>query len=158
MIEIVREHLIPAAYAVLPPAMASGHATAMLVAIGWQESRFLHRRQINGPARGYWQFELGGAVTGILSHHRTREPLRAAMDALGYRFSPTPHWAHSTIEHNDVLAAVFARLLLWTLPQPLPDRTDPDGGWLQYVRGWRPGRPHPATWSQAWLEGWRAIV
>ena len=28
----------------------------MLLAIGLQESRFVHRRQIGGPACGFWQF------------------------------------------------------------------------------------------------------
>ena len=41
----------------LLPGMDSAKARVMLLAIGLQESRFEHRRQIGGPARGFWQFE-----------------------------------------------------------------------------------------------------
>lgn len=155
MIEIIRAHILPAAYRLLPPEMESEAATAMLIAIGWQESRFVHRKQISGPAKGFWQFERGGGVAGVLSHPSTRDHVRDAMDALKYPFSPTPHWAHTTLTDNDILAAVFARLLLWTVPHALPDRQSPNDGWHQYISGWRPGRPHPETWAEAWVEGWR---
>jgi hypothetical protein len=41
----------------LLPFMDSPKARVLSAAIGHQESRFIHRRQINGPARGFWQFE-----------------------------------------------------------------------------------------------------
>ena len=48
----------------LPDRMLSDEAVTMMLAIGYQESRFEHRRQIRGPARGFWQFEHGGGVVG----------------------------------------------------------------------------------------------
>lgn len=154
MIDHVRRFILPAAYDLLPPVMASDQATAMLLAIGWQESRFAYRRQVNGPARGFWQFESGGGVAGVLSHQDTKTLARKALVALAYPHEPTPHGVHMALEHNDVLAAVFARLLLWTLPGTLPQKFEPDTGWFQYVSGWRPGKPHPDVWSQSWSMGW----
>src|SRR5690606_27518522 len=52
----------------LPSRMDTPKARLMLLAIGLQESRFDHRRQIGGPARGLWQFERGGGVRGVLRH------------------------------------------------------------------------------------------
>ena len=54
---------------------------------------------------------------------------------------------YDRLEHDDVLAAGFARLLLLTDPRPLPDVTDVDGAWAYYLRNWRPGKPHPETWA-----------
>lgn len=154
MIDHIRRYIIPAAYDLLPPSMASEQATGMLMAIGWQESRFAHRRQVNGPARGFWQFEVGGGVAGVLRHADTKTLARRALIALAYPHEPTPHGVHMVIENNDVAAAIFARLLLWTLPGPLPTVVQPDEGWNQYLAAWRPGRPHQDTWKQSWNVAW----
>src|SRR5690606_35531315 len=67
-LDVVVEQAIWPAYALLPSRMDSDRATVMLLAIGLQESRFEHRRQIKGPARGFWQFERGGGVRGVMTH------------------------------------------------------------------------------------------
>lgn len=123
----------------------------MLLAIGLQESRFEHRRQVGGPARGFWQFELGG-IRGVLSHKASKEPAGGVLDALAYNRDPAD--SYQAIEHNDVLACCYARLLLWTLPDPLPKRGEADEGWRQYVEAWRPGKPHRATWDAYFEESW----
>lgn len=149
----VRKHIVPAAFALLPAPMTSPEAVRLVMAIGWQESRFQHRRQIGGPASGFWQFETAG-VSGVLSHTESRDLVRSALKALEYPHEPTPYGCHLAIEHNDILACIFARLLVWTLPEPLP--TTAEAGWLQYLRAWRPGRPHHETWAQAWAVGGEA--
>ena len=58
-------YTLPSAFALLPPAMDTPDARVLLLAIGLQESKFSHRLQIGGPARGYWQFEQGGGVRGV---------------------------------------------------------------------------------------------
>jgi hypothetical protein len=148
----IRLAVLPVVFDLLPET-ASSEASAMLVAIGWQESRFVHRRQVNGPARGYWQFELGG-IHGVLSHPSTRVTVREVMGQMGYPKTATPLLCHDAIQHNDVMAGCFARLLLWTLPQALPTRDQPEVGLAQYLAAWRPGKPHPETWAQAWAHGW----
>lgn len=130
------------ALAELPERMTSDAARVMLVAIGLQESRLTWRRQrAGGPARGLWQFERS-AVRGVLVHEASRSVARRACERRGLPATATAVWL--AIETDDVLAAVFARLLLWTDPLPLPD--DMDAGWSYYLRNWRPGKPHPQTW------------
>ena len=149
MIEIVVDHIIPAAYAVLPPIMNSPNATAMVLACGLQETKFRDRRQIGGgPGRGFWQFERGGGVKGIVTHPDTRDYLRAALVALRYEKAiGQTLMIYQALEHNDVLAAVMARLNLWWLPSALPKRDDVDGSWSQYIKAWNPGAPHRSTWD-----------
>jgi len=150
--------VIRPALGLLPEPMHTPRAEAMLLCIALQESRCTHRRQINGPARGLYQFELGGGVTGVLTHHASREHIRDALAALAY---PPDQWdpahCYEAIEHNDLLATVFARLLLWTHPAPLCGPEDSEGAWTQYLATWRPGRPHRATWGDFYAEAWRIV-
>lgn len=158
MIEIFHAHIIPAALSVLPPEMDTIPARAILLAIGLQESRFEHRRQINGPARGMFQFEYGGGLAGVMTHRATRGHLDAALCAQRYEgVIDEPARLFTAIEHNDVLACVCARLLLWTLPGALPDRYQPMTAWDQYLQAWRPGKPHMSTWRGYWADAWELV-
>lgn len=137
--------------------LRSDAARAMMVAIALQESRIKHRKQIGGPARGFWQFEVNG-VRGVLNHAKTQPKIHEVLSALDY---PPEHWTpgncHVAIEHNDVLAAAFARCNLWWLLGPLPRRSDPGEGWRQYMEAWRPGRPHRQTWDSLYEQAWDAV-
>ncbi len=158
MIDLAVRHVVPAAMAVLPRHLDSLEARAMLIAIGLQESRFLYRRQTNfGPARGFWQFEKNG-IRGVSKHSLTMGHLHAALREMRYEslIGQTAN-LHYAIEDNDVLAAVFARLLLWTVPKPLPGRNDALAGWDQYLAGWRPGAPHADTWEAHYNEAWDRV-
>lgn len=159
MIAIISRHVLSAAFAVLPPAMNTPAAKAMLLAIGLQESRFMFRRQQNfGPARGFWQFEKSG-VRGVMKHTATMGHLNAALRALRYEgFIGQTANLHYAIEDNDALAAVFARLLLWTVPGALPSREQSDVAWGQYIAGWRPGKPHRPTWDALFAEAWDRVT
>jgi hypothetical protein len=151
-------HVIPAAFALLPPSMRSNPATAMLLAIGMQESRFAHRRQRPaGPARGFWQFERGGGVHGVLTHPASATHARHVLDKLRYHDADEGQVYHA-LEHNDVLACAFARLLLWTAPKPLPSNPHvPEPGWAYYLNLWRPGKPHPQTWAGCYGVAWDLV-
>lgn len=149
--------VIPAAFHLLPKEMGTRHAIAFLLAIALQESKCCHRRQIRGPARGFFQFEKGGGVKGVLSHPSSRPHAEAVMRALAYPDTAV-ETAYAAIEHNDVLAAAFARLLLWTDPAPLPAQDDPSTAWQVYLRTWRPGRPHPETWADHYRTAWTQVV
>lgn len=158
MIDQALRSIVPCAYSVLPTAMRSSAATAMLLSIGLQESRFLHRRQIEGPARGFWQFERGGGIKGVMTHPKTTGPLATALTEMRYASVINDAFKlHAIVEHNDVVAAVFARLLLWTVPGALPGRDEPGKAWSQYIEGWRPGRPHRETWNNYFVEAWARI-
>lgn len=138
----------------LPRQMTSDRALVMLYAIGLQESRFEHRRQVikrggklvpEGPAKGFWQFERGGGCKGIVEHQATRFWAHHLCASRGVAFNATAIW--NAIEHDDVLAAGCARLLLFADPRVLPDITDEQGAWNLYIRQWRPG-----AWSRGTTE------
>lgn len=141
-----------AALGLLPRQMASVEAEVLLLAISLQEDPEQLRAQRvivggrarKGPARGLWQFEQGGGVAGVLTHAASRFWARKACEWRGVRATPAAVWR--ALETDDVLAAIFARLLLFTDPRPLPSVADADGAWRYYLRNWRPGKPHPRKW------------
>lgn len=156
-LEEITAQAINPALALLPGSMDTPRARVPLLAIGLQESRFEHRRQLvgtpprpAGPAMSFWQFELGtraskGGVWGVYLHSASAGFLRQLCVARGVQHSPADIWR--AIEHDDVLAAGLARLLLWTDALPLPALGDEAGAWDLYARRcWRPGKPHPETW------------
>src|SRR3546814_10617520 len=67
--EYILGFAIEPAIDLLGPQFGSVDAERMLLAIGLQESRFLHRAQIGGPARGYWQFERDRKSKRLKSSH-----------------------------------------------------------------------------------------
>jgi len=152
----IRERAIAPALALLPARMNSAAAEVQMLAIGLQESRFEHRRQIGGPARGFWQFEQGGGVRGVLRHHSSREHAQAVCRARSV--IATESAVYAALEHDDVLAAAFARLLLWTDPKPLPAIGDEQGAWDLYLRVWRPGKPHRHTWNALYAQAMEEVT
>ncbi len=127
-------------------------ARAMLWAIGRQEGRMFHRRQLGGPARGLWQFERGGGVRGVLLHPSSDDHARKLCEAR--HVGAIAAAVYPRLEHDDVLACGFARLLLYTDPKPLPAPipANEEAGWAYYLRNWRPGKPHRDTWGDFWKE------
>lgn len=136
---------IDEALLLLPAKMDSKQARVMMIAIGLQESRFEHRRQIGGPARGFWQFEKSGGVRGVLRHPATKLHALAVCNAVDIHAREDD--VYQGLEHDDVLAAAFARLLLFSDPKPLPEFGDAEDAWVYYLRTWRPGKPYRHTWD-----------
>lgn len=151
----IRNGPMAEALLLLPARMTSPQSEVMLLAIGLQESRFTHRRQIGGPARGFWQFERGGGVAGVLRHSSSREHAVRICDACGV--PAVAEQVYHRLERDDVLAAAFARLLLWTDPQRLPDLGDAEGAWQLYIRTWRPGKPHRHTWDALYAQALEVV-
>lgn len=143
MIKLLKE-----AFSYLPPNMTTPAAGQMVLAIVYQESNGIYRRQLgNGPARGLAQFELGGGVKGVMTHEASKDLaaeicVKRGVDPKNFR----QVW--SALEIDDVLALALARLLLWTDRGALP--TTQSDGWLTYLRVWRPGKPHPEKWAASW--------
>lgn len=147
--EILQKAILPA-FDILPRGMDTPQARVMLLAIGLQESRFQYRRQIGGPARGFWQFEEGtrqtrGGVYGVYLHDSSRYWLDRLCASRGVQFLPDV--IYRTLDQDDVLAAGVARLMLFTDPRRLPATDDVDGAWDLYLRTWRPGKPRPEAWA-----------
>lgn len=90
-----------------------------------------------GPARSLWQMEQGGGVKGVLHHNSTGALIDDICDRFEVSNSTVSCW--KAIEENDVLAACFARLLLWSDPKEMPTVSDADGAFDLYLRTWRPG-------------------
>jgi hypothetical protein len=139
----------------LPPALDSKPAWAVLYAIARQESRLDARRQIGGPARGFWQFELGG-IRGVLNHRASGPLIRSVLDRLDYNYAPET--SYNAVDDNDVLAFSFARCLLWSDPRPLPGQHESETGWEIYLDCWRPGAPRYATWAAFYKQAWEVAL
>lgn len=129
----------------------------LMLAIGLQESRLTMRRQLvgsppkpTGPAAGLWQFERGGGVRGVLTHDASKHKARGLCAARAVPAETGTVW--DMLPHDDVLAAGFARLLLYTDPAPLPAPGEVDAAWNYYIRNWRPGKPHRQTWDALYAQ------
>ena len=134
-------------------------AEKYLLSFGLQESRLLEtiQRAANGRplptlARSLWQMEKSGGVRGVLTHASTAW-FRQLLTEADWPLSEDA--LHYVLAYNQSLAAVAARALLWTDPQPLRD--DEAYAWEYYMRVWRPGKPHPDTWPGFWQEAQLAL-
>ncbi|MFY3333355.1 hypothetical protein ACOTEH_24035 [Achromobacter xylosoxidans] len=159
-LKTIIDNAITPALALFPASMDIPAARVMLLAIGLQESRFMYRQQIGGPARGFWQFEKGtratrGGVWGVYLHPASEDHLAALCKARSVACNPDS--IYTALEYDDVLAAGVARLLLWTDPKALPAIGDADAGWALYLRTWRPGKPHPKTWPALYAQAVAAL-
>jgi len=152
----VRDDIIPKAAALLPGIPFTPESNVLLLAIGLQESRFTHRYQIKGPARGFWQFEAGGGTRGVLTHARTRTVADRLVETR-HPFILSYRRINEALAKDDGLACAFARLLLWTDPKPLPKLGEPEQAWQYYLRNWRPGKPHRKTWDDLYSRAWGAV-
>lgn len=139
----------------LPSRMDTPAARLMMLAIQKQEDPEERRYQVvrrteatglenivgertaKGPARSLWQMEEGGGVKGVLSHAKTYPYIAEVLMQFDIAARTTACWL--AIEHNDALAACFARLLLWSDPKKMPAINDPEGAFDLYLRTWRPG-------------------
>lgn len=151
--EIVAGAINPA-LALLPADMDTPAARVQMLATGLQESRFVDRRQLVGrpprpvgPAKSFWQAERGGGmVHGVRLHAATSAAAAHLYQARGVPARDGAIW--DGIEHDDVLAAGLARLLLWSDPGRLPLMGDIEGAWRLYLRTWRPGAYDHGTPAQ----------
>lgn len=147
---------------------ATKEAKRQTLAMGGQESRLVYRDQITngpnviGPATGLWQFEKMGGTLGVIRHNATKHIAATLCREAGLPFTqtkdgpePSADAAWRRFVEDDMLACAFARLLLYTDPRPVPSTQTE--GWACYLRTWRPGKPHPATWPAQWEEAEAAL-
>lgn len=149
--------------AAMGPRMASDEARVMLLAIAHQESALTDRRQVGRDghwldklARGWWQFESGGGVAGVMNHPATAGVAHAFCEQLAIPWDQGS--IHEALAWNDRLACVFARLLLFSDPSPLPPLGDANAAWEVYQRNWRPGKPHPNAWPSNYNRALAAVT
>lgn len=131
-------------------------ARVLLLAIAGQESGWTLRRQQGGPAHGFWQFERGGGVRGVLNHPASAHHATKLCTTLSV---PTDEQTvYEKLVWNDRLSTAFARLLLWTDPNALPEVGAQDEAWEYYERNWRPGRPRPESWPERYLSACQSLA
>lgn len=133
-------------------------ARVLLLAIAGQESAWVHRVQVGGPAHSFWQFEEGGGVLGVLTHRATRDKIKAVCAALEVPCTTEEVYAMMALPEHDDLSSCMARLLLWTDPRPLPAVGDRATSWEYYMRLWRPGLPRPETWDNRYATAQALVV
>lgn len=139
----------------------SPSARAMLLAVGLQESRLVETIQrgaggkpLTGLARSWWQFEGGRnqALGGILADPRTAWA-RDELCHMGYPcLEPGRDDLHWCMAYDQRIGVILARALIWldpyALPAPVPQAETT--AWTLYIRCWRPGKPHHASWAANW--------
>jgi hypothetical protein len=154
--EFISRWILPAALSLLPPEYDTPAARRLMIAIALQESQCKARRQHgNGPARSLWQFERIG-IEGLLTKvdkAKTSGRLAEICAFVGIR--PVVDDIHAAIEHNDILAAVCARLLMFVSPRPVP--TTESEAWDFYLKQWRPGKPRQETWAANWAKACEVV-
>src|SRR5690349_21142593 len=95
-------------------AVGSAAPAAMMAAIGLQESLFEARDQLEmqngvlvpgrvGPATGFWQFELGGGVKGVMTHPASRRAAQELSAAAGVAFDADAIWRSFGTAEGDEL-------------------------------------------------------
>jgi hypothetical protein len=131
-------------------------ARVEVLAIAGQETNWAARLQVGGPARGWWQFEEGGGVSGVLSHPASSAKIAQVCDAL--LIACDVETVYEACAWNGFLACSLARLLLWTDPAALPKVGDVEGGWSLYSRTWRPGAPHPDAWPSRYQTAMQLVL
>jgi hypothetical protein len=153
------ERGIDPALRLLPLRMDSPEARVQMLTTGLQESQFRDRRQLipvkrdgrtqlvpEGPATSFWQGERGGGlVHGVRVHPATKRYAAHLYALRGVAPRDVAIW--KAIEHDDVLAAGLARLLLFSDPYKLPALGHTQAAWELYYRTWKPGKPRRDTWD-----------
>lgn len=160
------DFIVPAASRFFPEKFNTPAARAMVIAWALQESDLQHRQQLiggfrdwwkseKGPAAGFGQFERIG-IRGVLEHRASADLVRVVLDIFGY--PDDVETIFKALIHNDLLGAVFIRLALWRLPQPLPTGPDQaDEAWNQYLLAAAPGKPKKEKWARNYAEAWRVV-
>lgn len=154
--EVVLDKIIKPGLEFVPAKLRGISGQYMILSIFQQESGLKYRlQQPNGPAKGLGQFERGGGVRGVMNHHASQDMAQAACRSLDIPWDEKT--IYGALEFNDYLAVVFARLLLWTDPSPMPGTQDPEYAWQYYKRNWRPGQPHRETWNAYFARAVKAV-
>jgi len=128
-------------------------ARVLMMTIAGQESAWKYRIQIGGPAHSYWQFEKMGGVAEVLQ----KCPKQLAVVCGEVECPAAVNEVYIVMAGNDLLAACMARLLLWQDPAALPAVGDKEAAWAYYLRNWRPGAPHRASWDGLYDQALAAI-
>lgn len=123
----------------------------LLCAIAIQESKLKYRRQMpRGPAMSFWQIEGKTANDCVGRCTPVRDFCKGWVGVSG--FSNPGSLGEYAIRYNDAVACAIAAGILRLHPSLLPEVGDEDGAWRTYVGAWRPGKPRPNSWPDAYKQ------
>lgn len=133
----------------------------LLIAIAIQESGLTCRRQTpRGPARSWWQIE---PLTAIDTLQRYPSAQRLVSE-LGYHVRRGENIS-AILEWCDAGACAIAAGIVRLCPLALPaiPLSAPIVGakeecWRYYLRAWRPGKPRPERWGEAFGSALKAMT
>lgn len=150
-----RAWFVTATKAAIP---VTSQSDVLMLAIAGQESGWSDRVQSGaGPAHGFWQFEKGGGVAGVMGRYPNFVLAMAAKTGVITEVTAAQVWLAMALPQGDGLSFGMARLLLWTDPTPLPAVGDEDDGWDYYQSLWRPGAPSRSRWATVYPEAMAAL-
>ena len=92
-------------------------ALNLVAGIGMVESGYRTRKQIGGPALGYWQMEPATEQDCWVNFLDYRPLLAGLVRKIAYPSQPQ----HQLLLTNDAYAAAMCRIRLYRSPNPLPD-------------------------------------
>ena len=129
-------------------------ARCMLLAIAGQESGWRNIHQDGGPAVDPWQHEIG-SIRALKLNITTQRYMHSMARAVGCGTDPDSIYA--ALLGDMRLAYGCARLLLWTVPQPLPAIGDHTETLRQYRWTWRPGAWDTAPRALEAFQRWQRV-
>lgn len=134
--------------ATVRPGLDGRKSRCLLLAIAGQESSWTARVQVpGGEARGFWQCEQGGMLSGVVFGANFPTLLTICQR---YSVPQSITALFEAIAWHDPVAFAVARLGLWMDPNALPEMGDIDGAWDCYERNWRPGKPSRERWNSVY--------
>lgn len=155
-LEKIRRIIIEPALDLLPPGLGGNRAELMLLAIGLEESDFLERRPASGPERGFWRMGPEDDIVGAVLRHPGTAPLAVAACDLR-SVPPIEERVFAELEHDDLLAAVFARLRLHVEGERLPAVGEVAEAWDLYCRAWCPATRDRRGWDRHYARAMDAL-
>jgi hypothetical protein len=152
------EHVLPAAYELLPPEMRTTEAARLILAIGAHASDYRARRLMARTARrGYWL--IGPEhVAEVLKFTKGRGPLIEAAADLGYPITMMERAElQAALEHNDTLGFIVARCMLPPHLEAL--MVDAGSAWRVYRLIWKPrgAAGVPRFWAESYAAAGRLL-
>ena len=104
-------------------------ALNLVAGVGLVESGYRTRRQVDGPALGYWQMEPATEQDCWVNFLEYRPLLAGLVRRIASPSQPKPQ----LLLTNDAYAASMCRIRLYRSPEPLPDATDAEA----LCRAWK---------------------
>lgn len=143
----VHKRIIIPALSLFDPYLASKDAIVLLLIIGYVESGYATRLQVNGPAKGFWQCEIE-SVVNLFNETFFVQTLPTLASHFNVECNALSFF--DQLPENDQLACCVARMNLETNPLQLPPAGAVLDSYQYYLNTWRPGKPSKTRWINSY--------